>query len=72
MAEHMSNDLAYDVLAQLGRAKRADDSLAITGGDDPVFLTPWRIAARGLGGAGRGRPRGLRPVAAEDRQAARL
>ena len=48
----MSTDLAYTVLAQLGRAKRRDDSLAITGGDDPVFLTPWRIAAAGSAALG--------------------
>ena len=48
----MSTDLAYAVLAQLGRAKRSDDSLTITGGDDPVFVTPWRIAAAGSAALG--------------------
>ena len=48
----MSTDLAYSILAQLGRAKRGDDSLAITGGDDPVFVTPWRIAAAGSAALG--------------------
>ena len=43
----MSTDLAYSVLGQLGRARRADDSLTIVGGDDPVFVTPWRIAHAG-------------------------
>jgi hypothetical protein len=36
----VSTELAYTVLAQLGRAKRSHDSLTITGGDDPVFVTP--------------------------------
>lgn len=48
----MSTDLAYAVLAQLGRGKRRDDSLAITGGEDPVFVTPWRIAAAGSAALG--------------------
>jgi len=48
----VSTDLAYAVLAQLGRAKRRDDSLAITGGEDPVFVTPWRIAAAGSAALG--------------------
>ena len=55
-AEHVgrqvSQDLAYDVLGQLGRAKRADDSLTITGGDDPVFVTPWRIGRAGSAALG--------------------
>ena len=48
----MSTDLAYAILGQLGRDKRADDSLAITGGDDPVFVTPWRIAHAGSAALG--------------------
>ena len=48
----MSTDLAYTVLGQLGRDKRRDDLLAITGGDDPVFLTPWRIAQAGSAALG--------------------
>lgn len=44
--------LAYSVLAQLGRTKRADDSLSITGGGDPVFVTPWRIAEAGAAALG--------------------
>lgn len=39
--------LAYDILGQLGRARRTDDKLSIDGGDDPVFVTPWRIGATG-------------------------
>jgi len=39
----VSTDLAYSVLGPLGRPRRADDSLTIAG-DDPVFVTPWRIA----------------------------
>ena len=51
----MSTDLAYSILRQLGRENRGDDRLTITGGDDPVFVTPWRIGAAGtaaLGAAG--------------------
>jgi crotonobetainyl-CoA:carnitine CoA-transferase CaiB-like acyl-CoA transferase len=48
----MSTDLAYAILNQLGRAKRGDDSLTITGGDDPVFKTPWRIAHAGSAALG--------------------
>jgi len=48
----VSTDLAYAILAQLGRAKRGDDSLAVIGGDDPVFVTPWRIAAAGSAALG--------------------
>ena len=43
----MSVELAHDILRLLGRAKRADDALTITGGDDPVFATPWRIGRTG-------------------------
>src|SRR5882672_2209350 len=48
----MSTDLAYAILGRLGRDKRADDSLAISGGDDPVFVTPWRIARTGSAALG--------------------
>ena len=48
----MSTDLAYAILGQLGRAKRADDSLTIAGGDDPVFKTPWRIGHAGSAALG--------------------
>src|SRR4029453_6208989 len=48
----VSTDLAYAILAQLGRGKRRDDSLAISGGDDPVFKTPWRIAHAGSAALG--------------------
>ena len=48
----MSSDLAYSVLGQLGRSPRADDSLSIIGGLDPVFRTPWRIAATGSAALG--------------------
>jgi crotonobetainyl-CoA:carnitine CoA-transferase CaiB-like acyl-CoA transferase len=43
----MSTDLTYSILGQLGRPRRADDSLAFTSGGDPVFVTPWRIALTG-------------------------
>jgi len=48
----MSQNLAHDVLRQLGRTRRADDSLAIGGGDDPVFVTPWRIGRAGSAALG--------------------
>jgi crotonobetainyl-CoA:carnitine CoA-transferase CaiB-like acyl-CoA transferase len=48
----MSTELAYDVLGLLGRKKRADDQLTLTGSDDPVFQTPWRIARTGSAALG--------------------
>src|SRR5213082_1975006 len=48
----MSEGLAYDVLRQVNRSKRADDSLAFTQGEDPVFVTPWRIARAGSAALG--------------------
>lgn len=48
----MSDGLAHDILALLGRPRRADDSLAIGGTDDPVFGTPWRIAHAGSAALG--------------------
>ena len=48
----MSADLAHSILALLGRQRRADDSLAVTGGGDPVFATPWRIAHAGAAALG--------------------
>lgn len=48
----MSVDLTYSILNQLGRARRADDSLSIEGGEDPVFVTPWRIAHAGSAALG--------------------
>lgn len=46
------SDLAYSILNQLGRARRTDDRLTITGGGDPVFVTPWRIAEAGAAALG--------------------
>ncbi len=48
----MSEALTYDVLGLLGRKKRADDQLTLTGNDDPVFVTPWRIARTGSAALG--------------------
>lgn len=48
----MSSELAYSVLGQLGRGKRSDDSLTLSGGDDPVFVTPWRVAGAGSAALG--------------------
>ena len=48
----MNTDLAYSILDQLGREKRADDRLTISGGDDPVFVTPWKVGAAGSAALG--------------------
>ncbi|HEY6983786.1 CoA transferase [Reyranella sp.] len=48
----MSEGLSHDILALLGRQRRADDALAIGGGRDPVFRTPWRIAEAGAAALG--------------------
>jgi crotonobetainyl-CoA:carnitine CoA-transferase CaiB-like acyl-CoA transferase len=48
----MSGPLTYDVLRQLDRPRRADDSLAFTQDEDPVFVTPWRIARAGSAALG--------------------
>ncbi|MBL0898849.1 MAG: CoA transferase [Reyranella sp.] len=48
----MNTDLAYSILSQLGRDRRTDDQLTITGGDDPVFVTPWKVGAAGAAALG--------------------
>ncbi len=48
----MNDDLVYSILGQLGRAKRADDRLTITGDGDPVFQTPWRVGTAGAAALG--------------------
>ncbi len=48
----MSAGLAHSILGQLGRAPRPDDSLSLTGGEDPVFATPWRVAEAGSAALG--------------------
>jgi crotonobetainyl-CoA:carnitine CoA-transferase CaiB-like acyl-CoA transferase len=48
----MSIDLAHDILGQFGRARRADDRLSITGSDDPILITPWRIGRTGAAALG--------------------
>ncbi|MFO1084875.1 MAG: CoA transferase [Reyranellaceae bacterium] len=48
----MSGDLAHSILGQLGRTRRADDSLTFTGASDPVFVTPWRVAETGSAALG--------------------
>jgi crotonobetainyl-CoA:carnitine CoA-transferase CaiB-like acyl-CoA transferase len=48
----MINDLIHSVLDQLGRPRRPDDSLQITGGEDPIFRTPWRIGTIGTAALG--------------------
>lgn len=48
----MNTDLAYSILGQLNRTRRADDRLTITGGDDPVFVTPWKVGVAGTAALG--------------------
>ena len=48
----MSRELAYDILKLLDRPPRPDDSLVLTGGGDPVFVTPWKIAEAGAAALG--------------------
>lgn len=48
----MPSPLAYDILSLLDRAPRGDDRLAFSGGDDPVFPTPWRIGRAGAASLG--------------------
>ena len=48
----MTKSLAYDVLRQLDRPKRTDDSLTFTRSEDPVFVTPWRVARAGSAALG--------------------
>jgi crotonobetainyl-CoA:carnitine CoA-transferase CaiB-like acyl-CoA transferase len=47
-----TTDLAYSILGLLGRTRRADDSVVLSGGDDPVFRTPWRIGRAGSAALG--------------------
>ena len=48
----MSDALAYGILGQLDRPRRADDQLSFGNGEDPVFVTPWRIAGAGSAALG--------------------
>jgi crotonobetainyl-CoA:carnitine CoA-transferase CaiB-like acyl-CoA transferase len=48
----MSDALTHKILGDLGRARRADDRLAFSGGDDPVFPTPWRVGRAGSAALG--------------------
>ena len=48
----MSEALAHDILGLLGRQKRADDQLAFTNSDDPIFATPWRVGRAGSAALG--------------------
>lgn len=48
----MSEALTHDILALLGRQKRADDSLAFSNGEDPIFATPWRVGRAGAAALG--------------------
>jgi crotonobetainyl-CoA:carnitine CoA-transferase CaiB-like acyl-CoA transferase len=48
----MSDALVHKILRDLGRAPRADDRLAFSGGDDPVFPTPWRVGRAGSAALG--------------------
>lgn len=48
----MNDGLSHDILALIGRPRRADDRLTIAGGTDPVFRTPWRVAEAGAAALG--------------------
>jgi crotonobetainyl-CoA:carnitine CoA-transferase CaiB-like acyl-CoA transferase len=48
----MSDALVHKILRDLGRTPRADDRLAFSGGDDPVFPTPWRVGRAGSAALG--------------------
>jgi crotonobetainyl-CoA:carnitine CoA-transferase CaiB-like acyl-CoA transferase len=48
----MSETLAHDILSLLGRARRADDRLDFTNGEDPIFATPWRVGRAGSAALG--------------------
>ena len=48
----MPKQLTDDILSLLGRAPRADDQLVFSGGDDPVFPSPWRIGRAGAASLG--------------------
>ena len=48
----MSGLRTYELLGLLGRRQRTDDSLSISGGGDPVFVTPWRIGEAGAAALG--------------------
>ncbi|MFI4998682.1 MAG: CoA transferase [Reyranellales bacterium] len=48
----MSDSLSHDILGLLGRPRQADDSLTFTGGEDPIFQTPWRIGRAGSAALG--------------------
>ncbi len=48
----MSETLTHDILALLGRQKRADDSLAFSNGEDPIFASPWRVGRAGSAALG--------------------
>ncbi|MBS0517632.1 MAG: CoA transferase [Proteobacteria bacterium] len=48
----MNRTLSHEILALLGRQKRDDDALELTGSGDPVFRTPWRIAEAGAAALG--------------------
>ncbi len=48
----MSEALTHDILGLLGRKKRRDDSLAFTNGEDPIFVSPWRVGRAGSAALG--------------------
>jgi crotonobetainyl-CoA:carnitine CoA-transferase CaiB-like acyl-CoA transferase len=48
----VSAELTHKILGDLGRSPRADDRLALSGGDDPVFPTPWRVGRAGSAALG--------------------
>jgi crotonobetainyl-CoA:carnitine CoA-transferase CaiB-like acyl-CoA transferase len=48
----VSAELTHKILGDLGRSPRTDDRLALSGGDDPVFPTPWRVGRAGSAALG--------------------
>ena len=48
----MPRQLAHDILSLIDRAPRADDRLELSGGDDPVFPSPWRVGRAGAAALG--------------------
>lgn len=48
----MSDALSHEILGLLSRARQTDDRLTFSGGDDPVFPTPWRVGRAGSAALG--------------------
>jgi crotonobetainyl-CoA:carnitine CoA-transferase CaiB-like acyl-CoA transferase len=48
----VSEQLTRKILLDLGRPPRATDQIIFSGGDDPVFTTPWRVGRAGAAALG--------------------